>query len=142
VFANLPVLHVHLRRGGGGPDFAKVDDVDLPLTRDVHQRESAAAEAARLRLDDGEREGRRDRRVHGVPAVPEDRRTGFARQGMSTSDRALRRYGGRGEEDREQRIHMEDSGTPYLSPNYVWCPRNSGRLPRRRGFVMAAAPCR
>src|SRR6266571_1898696 len=102
VLPDLAVLHVHLRSGGGRRDLAEVDHLHLALAGQVHQREPASADPARLRLDDRERERGGHRRIHRVAPVAQDRGSRLAGERMSAGHRALRRHRGGGENEGDQ----------------------------------------
>ena len=105
VLPRLAVLQVHVRARRGGSHFAEIDHVYLSIARRVDEREAAAADPARLRLDYRKREGRRHRRVERVSAVPEQRRAGLARERMGGRHRAARGHGGGGEDERDENMH-------------------------------------
>ncbi len=101
----LPVgAEVHPRRSPGGRRFAEIDDPGIARRVVAVEQEPAAAEVPGLGVDDGEREGDRDRRVHGVAPLLEDLETDLGRDRVGADHHpvpgrrhALRRAGAAGE---------------------------------------------
>ena len=58
-------------RGRAGRRFAEVDERRLPVGL-AQQQEAAAADIARERMRDGQRESHRDRGIHGIAAGFQD----------------------------------------------------------------------
>ena len=95
-------VEVHVGRGGGGGAFAVVQErrfaaVDVPV-RGPDEHEAAAAQVARLRQDDRQREAHGHGGVHGVAACLEDRHACVRGvvvdrhdHRVGTTDRSLRR---------------------------------------------------
>ena len=66
-------IQIHIARGFLGGALAEIDEGGAAVGQ-ADQHESAAAQVARERMRDGEREADRDRGVHGVAAVLENLR--------------------------------------------------------------------
>ncbi len=86
----LAVLEEHVGRGARRRRLARVPARHAALGLRVgDQREGAAAQPARLRLDDVQRQQRRDRRVGRAPAGLEHRQPGLRRRRVRGDDHVL-----------------------------------------------------
>ncbi len=72
-------------------DRTEIDHCDAVFFREINQHEADAAEAAVPRLDRGEREAGRDRRIHGVAAGGENARAGLPGNAILRGDDAAAR---------------------------------------------------
>ena len=135
------VVHRRRRR------LARVDRVDLAVARGVDGHEAAAADAARVGLDDAEHAGGGDRGVDGVAAAAQDVDRGLRGlridgRGAATGADGRRLLGGggslvgggRGGDERggqdgeEQAAHaraLPSGRTPLILPPSPWTPEPS-----------------
>jgi hypothetical protein len=74
------------RRGGGRRGLAPVPGVQGARLAVPEQQQRAAADAARLRLDEGEHHLHRDRRIHGVAALAQHGAPGLGGERMRGGD--------------------------------------------------------
>ncbi len=94
-------VEIHVFGGGGGSFFAEVDEVILPC-RGAQQKESASAEVAGLRMDDGQGESGGDGGVNGIASGLHDFDSGARGQFVNAGDHgvgSMRRAQGSGGED-------------------------------------------
>ncbi len=95
------------RRWGqrGGRPARSIQAVEPLAIPDERQR--IAADAIRGWFDDGERDPRRQRRIHGIATLPEDSQPGLRGQRLACGDHATRREHWLASARKGERIEVE-----------------------------------